>query len=302
MSYLVLRISHQKLKLGDANRLLVDDGSGEEIRGERLEAGMHGQTDRVGDGVLLTEPVDLGEGTAAVGVQLDRASGPVRPHEADQPALDDYDDAARVDRARTQDRGDQVSRVAVEDQQGMVHMLAVVAVIGRAFPLAVGRVVGTGAVEEDPRRGGRGARASAGAGRLMPRRGARRRAERRSCPGVRALASRTVAEDRQLTPSELEEGIGTQGVGIIRILVTTGQLDDALADEGLQTVTGGRRTRASVGERTGEGGADAEIILDLGEPGWTAIRGQASPAERCLQRNSGAGGEHIGRCGSVGQD
>ncbi len=63
-----------------------------------------------------------------------------------------------------------------------------------------------------------------------------------------------VAGDRRLTQGALGEGIGTQGVSVVEVLVASGQLEDALADGRLQTVTGARAIRAPVGEAADEGG------------------------------------------------
>lgn len=72
-----------------------------------------------------------------------------RAQQPDQAAQHEHGEAAGVDGAGAQDRGDQLLGVAVEQQQRVVHMLAVVAVIGRPFLLTVGRVVGAVAVQQD---------------------------------------------------------------------------------------------------------------------------------------------------------
>jgi hypothetical protein len=53
-----------------------------------------------------------------------------------------------MDRARSQDGGDQLVGLAVKDQQGVVHVLLVVPVIGTAFLLPMGRIVGAVQIED----------------------------------------------------------------------------------------------------------------------------------------------------------
>ena len=74
------------------------------------------------------------------------------------------------------------------------------------------------------------------------------------------------------------------------------------ADEGLQAEARARRVLAPVGEAAGEGGAEAEGVLGFGQPGQAAIRGEASPIEGRFERDSGAGGEHVRRCGKMGHE
>ena len=123
----------------------------------------------------------------------------------------------------------------------MVHVLAIKGMVGGAFLRAIGRVVGAVKVEQDAlgcaraltlaqievdQRDGQAIAGALVHGIVEAREG--------RLGGERGASVRKAATD------ELEERVMAQGIGIILILVATGDLKDALADESFERVLAGR--------------------------------------------------------------
>ena len=180
----------------------------------------------------------------------------------------------------------------------MVHVLAIVAVVGGPFLRAMGRVVGPIQVEQDAlrhavaatllqiglRQGERQAVAGAAGDRVLQ-------------AGERRLAGQVGVAGGQAPADQLEQGIAPQGVGVVLVGVAAGDLEDALAHEGLQRVL--PAAAAPLGEAGGEGRAQAERRLRLGQPGQAAVAGEPPAVERGHQGHRGRGSEGVARCGRI---
>src|SRR5919199_3251926 len=94
-----------------------------------------------------------------------------------------------------------------------------------------------------------------------------------------------------------------QGIGVILILVTTGDLEDALAHERVERVLAG--ARAPLRDVGGDQGAEAKGGVGLGEPGQATIGGEAAAIKGRLQgqrrwrKKSSARWGRIRHCGSL---
>jgi predicted Zn-dependent protease len=71
-----------------------------------------------------------------------------------------------------------------------------------------------------------------------------------------------------------------QGIGVVLILIATGDLEDALADERFQGMLAG--AFAPLGNEGGDEGAQAERMICLGQPGQAAIGRKAAAIEGSL--------------------
>jgi len=76
----------------------------------------------------------------------------------------------------------------------------------------------------------------------------------------------------QATTDELQEWIETEGVGIVLILVTTGDLKDPLANQRFQRVV--NRTRAPLGNTGRQRRTEPERSVGFGEPAEPTITGE----------------------------
>src|SRR5947209_1697160 len=111
----------------------------------------------------------------------------------------------------------------------MVHMLLVVAVVSASFLIAVGRIIGGIGVDQDARRSpiaptlveveGKQGRSQPAAG--LPIDGILEAGEC-GLAGERAILGQTAT-------GQLEEWVMPEGIGIILILVATGNLEEPLA-------------------------------------------------------------------------
>jgi hypothetical protein len=169
----------------------------------------------------------------------------------------------------------------------VVHVLSIVAMIGDAFLLAMGGIVRAIEVQDDVVREAvplpllevelhqRQSQAVAGFG-----------VDRILEAGEGRLA-RQIHLARQATAHQLQEGIGTQGVGIVLVFIATGNLEDALANQGLQGVADG--TTAPLRDLRGQRSAEAEGSVSLREPAQAAITGELRTIEAGLERRGGQG-------------
>ena len=235
----------------------------------------------------LTVVVQGRDGEAAIRPQFDRDLGPARPQVPHQ-ALEDAEGAPTgVAGARPQHGGDELARLPVEDQQRVVHVLAIIAMVGHAFLPAVGRIVRAIKVEHDVR----GHTIALPLLQVEPDQRHRQAVARLGIDGILQAGEGGLAGQVRLlgqaSADQLEERIGAQGVGIILILVATGDLEDALAHQRLQRVTD--RATAPLGDVRGQSGTQAERGIGLREPAQTAIAGELWPIEARLHRRGGQG-------------
>jgi len=177
-------------------------------------------------------------------------------------------------------------------------MLFAIAMIGTAFLVAIGRIVGAIGVDEDVG----GTRwlfalgevdVEEGTGEPVTGLGIDRILE----AGEGGLTSQ-IGITGQTATDQLEQGIGAQGIGIVLVLVTTGDLEDPLPDEGFQGMTDG--AGSPVGQVGGEGGTQSKDGISFGQPDEPAIRGElgAVKARFDQQRMRGETGDR--GCGRLG--
>jgi hypothetical protein len=86
---------------------------------------------------------------------------------------------------------------------------------------------------------------------------------------------------RQATAHQLQERIGAQGVGIVLVFVATGNLEDALADQGLKGVAD--RTTAPLRDLRGQRSTEAEGGVSLPKPAQAPITGELRTVEPGLE-------------------
>ena len=84
---------------------------------------------------------------------------------------------------------------------------------------------------------------------------------------------------------ELEQGILAQRVGVVLIGVAAGDLEDPLADQLGERVTGLGPT--PVRDEPGEGSTDPDGAFRLAQPGQAAIRGKPPCIEARFERETG---------------
>jgi hypothetical protein len=233
----------------------------------------------------LTPGVEAGDREAAVRAQFDGQIRPGAAQAAHHPPQDQHGEPTRMTAPGAEDRRDQVAGVAIKDEQGMVHVLAIVAMVADAFLLPVRRVIGPIEVQDDA------------LGRPRPfaladvefEQGRRQRFDRVAIDRVLQaregrLAGQRGAGRRPAATDQLEQGIGTQGGGIVLIGVATGDLVDALAQERRERVPD--PPAAPLRNAVGQGVAQVQGRIGLGQPGQPAITGQPPGIERRLQRDS----------------
>jgi len=95
----------------------------------------------------------------------------------------------------------------------------------------------------------------------------------------------------------LEQRIAAQRIGIILVLVPTGDLVEALGDQGGQIMPAA--SGAPVGNDGGEGGRQPQRLVGCGEPGQPAVTRQAATEEIHLQGHRTEGGKRQGLCGRL---
>ncbi len=183
--------------------------------------------------VALAPLVDAGQGLAAVAAHHDPHLGPGRPQPRHDPLEEAYRPVAGVDLTRSQHRRQQLVRLAVglgEHQHRQVAVRAVVAVEESQLLLAVGWVDGGVQVEDDLLR--RLAMAleeqveeDFGQAVQLARR------DRVLEPRERGLGGQVVAGIRVAPAGDFQHRVGGEGVGVVAVLVATGYLIDALAQE-----------------------------------------------------------------------
>src|SRR5690348_2023278 len=71
---------------------------------------------------------------------------------------------------------------------------------------------------------------------------------------------------------ELEQRIAPQGIGVVLIFVTTGDLQQALAQQERKRMA--HRTAAPVADMGGKAGRQTQVVVGLREPDEAAIRGE----------------------------
>ena len=205
-----------------------------------------------------------------------------------------------MDSAGPQHRRNQLVGVTIEDQQGVVHVLPIEGMIGGPFLGTIGRVIGAIEVQENPLRHAvtlafTQIELDEGDGQAVA--GATRHGIVEAGEG--GLAGEGGAALGQAATDELEQGVMAQGIGVVLILIATGDLEDALADEGLQGMLAG--ATAPLGNEGGDQRAQAERGVRFGQPGQAAIGREATAIEGGLQGQCGRSGESIRRCGTITQ-
>jgi len=131
-------------------------------------------------------------------------------------------------------------------------MLLVIAMIGTAFLVTIGGIVGAIGVDEDVA----GTTRPLALGEVDAKECLRQTVtglgiDRILEAGEGGLAGQ-IGITGQTAADQLQQGIGAQGVGIVLILVTTGDLEDPLPDEGFQGMADG--TSSPIGQVGREGG------------------------------------------------
>ena len=117
--------------------------------------------------------------------------------------------------------------------------------------------------------------------------------------GQRGLAGQ-IRLVREPATDQLQEGIMTQGGGIVLILVAAGDLEDALADQRLEGVVD--RAAAPLRDVLSEGGAEAKRRIGLREPAETAVGGELGTVEGRGETGGGQGeGDRLGHEASPGE-
>jgi hypothetical protein len=285
--------------LGSTGCLLLGLGRGHQRGGQRLQPGIGDQPDRIRNVLLLTVGVEGGDCKATIGPQFELDARPAGTQGAHHARKDGDGAVAGVGIAGAQHGGDELAGVAVEDQQRVIHVLAEVAVVGRAFLLAVGGIIGAVTVQQDVLRHAITcplAEVDLKERPGQPVAGPRIDSVLQAREG--GLTGEVRGTVRQAATHQLEQGVRAQRIGIVLVFVPTGDLKDALADEGVQRVLHG--AAAPLRDEAGERGAQLQGGLGFGEPRQSAIGGQASAVEGRLQRTCGRSGEGDGRCGRIG--
>jgi transposase len=130
----------------------LDLSIGEQRSGERVQARIGRQANRVADAGRGAVVVEGGTGDGAVGAQLNRHPRPARLQRCHQPRQDGDGAPATVRVPRTEHGGEALIGVAVTHQQRVIHMLAEAAMSGAPFLLPVRRVGRGIEVQQDARR------------------------------------------------------------------------------------------------------------------------------------------------------
>jgi hypothetical protein len=84
------------------------------------------------------------------------------------------------------------------------------------------------------------------------------------------------------TADELEQRIASQGIGVVLVLIATGNLQEALAQQKRERMTD--RTAPPVADLGGKCAGQAQAVVGACAPDESPIRGQLSGVERDLSR------------------
>ena len=244
--------------------------------------------------LVFTVVVEGRDSKAAVGPQLDGDPGPALADQPHQPFEDGHHTITGVDGAGSQDGGDELIGVPIEDEERVVHVLAEVAVVALPLLLPMHRIVGPIQVQQDAPRPAQSlpfgeidadqglsqAVAGLGGGGILQ-------------AGQRRLTGQIRIVTGQPTTNQLQQRIGPELVGVVLVRVATGDLEDALANQGLQRVP--HRAMAPVGDDRRERRTQPELLLGLGEPDQTTVRGRRLQIEAGHHRQQGSLRERDGR-------
>jgi hypothetical protein len=153
--------------------------------------------------------------------------------------------------------------------------------VGHAFLLAGGGIVRASDVTED------GAREAVPLPLLEVELHQRQSQAVAGCGVDRILAAREGRLARQIhlarhaSAPQLQEGIAAQGGGLVLVFVAPGNLQDALADQGLQGVAD--RTTAPLRDLRGQRSAEAEGAVSRRKPAEAASTGELRAVEPGLE-------------------
>ena len=90
---------------------------------------------------------------------------------------------------------------------------------------------------------------------------------------------------REPPAHEFEERVGAERIGVVLVLVAAGDLEDPLADQLGERVTGLGPT--PVRDEPGEGSTDPDGVFRLAQPGQAPIRGKSPCIEARFEREMG---------------
>ncbi len=216
-------------------------------------------------------------GEPGVAPDLDGDLRPAGTEEPNQPFEDGQRTAAGMTGPGTQDGRDELAGVAIEDQERVIHVLAVEAVVGDPFLLAMRGIIGAIQIEDDVRwdpvalplleielhqRHGEPVAGFDVDGILQPGEGG---------------LTRQISPVRTAATDQLQEWIRAEGIGIILVLIATGDLEDTLTDQSLQGMPDG--AMAPFRNLLGKGGTEVEGGIGLREPAETAVGGELRTVE-----------------------
>ena len=251
----------------------------EQRLGETGQDGVAGEAkDEIGMRVIEGELHQFRVGEVAITAQDDAGIGPSLPQAAQHPLEDHGVLRSGGTLAGTQGGGDEFAGESLEDKQRQVAVVAVMVVIKGEFLLAMGGILGVVHIE-DNHRGWLGI-----TGDELINKGLGHAVDIPGRGGI--FQTREGGRTGQVTPRiqglaiypQLEERIGTQGVGVVAILVTAGDLVDALGQEipqGMLRVGG----MALIVEGLCQAVGKADLPVDAPQQQGAEIRGQGATLE-----------------------
>jgi hypothetical protein len=248
---------------------------------EHFQSLIGGQPDGVGDVLDLQMGVDGGDGKAGVGTELDGDLRPTSTDVANQPFENGECSPTGMRRPRTKDGRDELAGRAIEDQERMVHMLTIIPVVGDTFLLAMGGIIGTVEVEDNPfwcavsspflEQGDGEAVTGFDVDRTLQTR-----------EGGLAGQIRPIG---QTTADQREQRIGAQGIGNILVFIATGDLEDALPHQGLESAP--TCSSSPLGDVGCKCGTETQQRIGFSEPAETTVTGELGTIEAGLEAARG---------------
>lgn len=246
--------------------------------------------EEVGIAVGQDQRHQLGIGKVAVAAQQDMGLRPVAAQQADHPLHDHGVLGAGRAFAGAQHGAHQGAGVCLEHQQGQVAMVAVVRVVKRQRLLAIGGIVGVVQIQRDRDGGLRVAGdelLDQGVGQSVDIATPQRAFQ----AGVGGCAGqRIVGTERGPPGGQLEQRVVTQGIGIVAVLVTRGDLKNALGQQVAHRVGGVARI-AGIADRLDQPPNQTDALIDGAQHQGAQVRGNLATGEVGANREARSGRE-----------